>query len=335
MKAFSDFLFTLYRESKHHTQIPAFQNWALAGMQPLLPFDAASWSYGYFDQSGPQIHSIYHYVSGQPEGVTFLNEWGRAEPTLQTLHQSGIARHQRDKGTILLSHSADCAEGQLLCTLSLEPLTGFCHVFSLFTARPAQTCLDETRLLKQSLVPHLVEAFNYVQMQRMYGSLRNRNRILAGAVANEEGVLVASDPAFIMLMRLEWPDWTGPHLPRQIMARPRIPGIIKGSRTTLQISWKEENFFLYVRPRLDVDALTPRELMVARRFGQGESYKEIAKALRLSPTTVRNHIASIYNKLKISDKTSLTSMLSLSNFVEEKSRADTQGEVENPKRFAS
>jgi len=51
--------------------------------------------------------------------------------------------------------------------------------------------------------------------------------------------------------------------------------------------------------------LSKRELTVTEHYASGQSYKEIARELGVSPSTVRNHIASIYRKLEISNKAQL------------------------------
>ena len=51
--------------------------------------------------------------------------------------------------------------------------------------------------------------------------------------------------------------------------------------------------------------LTKRELTVAEYYAAGESYKQSARQLEVSPATIRNHIASIYRKLEINNKAQL------------------------------
>ncbi len=55
--------------------------------------------------------------------------------------------------------------------------------------------------------------------------------------------------------------------------------------------------------------LTDRELAIAERYAQGESHKQIARALFIAPSTVRNHLAAIYRKLGVSSKIALVSAL--------------------------
>lgn len=49
--------------------------------------------------------------------------------------------------------------------------------------------------------------------------------------------------------------------------------------------------------------LSSRELEVLTLIGRGRSNDEIAKALFISPHTVKNHVSSIYRKLGVRDRT--------------------------------
>lgn len=56
--------------------------------------------------------------------------------------------------------------------------------------------------------------------------------------------------------------------------------------------------------------LSSREETIAKRYGEGETYKQIAASLGIAPSTVRNHLAATYRKLGISNKVQLISVLS-------------------------
>ena len=49
--------------------------------------------------------------------------------------------------------------------------------------------------------------------------------------------------------------------------------------------------------------LTPRELEVLAYLTAGTSNREIATELRISVTTVKGHLSSIYTKLHVSNRT--------------------------------
>ena len=49
--------------------------------------------------------------------------------------------------------------------------------------------------------------------------------------------------------------------------------------------------------------MSERELEVLRLISRGQSNKEIAAALFVAESTVKTHVATIYEKLKVTDRT--------------------------------
>jgi DNA-binding response OmpR family regulator len=48
--------------------------------------------------------------------------------------------------------------------------------------------------------------------------------------------------------------------------------------------------------------MTERELQVLRMLAGGKTYKQVARALELSQSTVRNHLHNVYHKLQVVDR---------------------------------
>ena len=72
---------------------------------------------------------------------------------------------------------------------------------------------------------------------------------------------------------------------------------------------KEENMFdLGFINRLTELPITNREKEVLLHLAQGKTNKQISQSLMLSPSTVRNHISSIFTKLKISNRSQATAI---------------------------
>jgi DNA-binding NarL/FixJ family response regulator len=57
------------------------------------------------------------------------------------------------------------------------------------------------------------------------------------------------------------------------------------------------------RSRSEQFGLTAREMDVLRLLGKGYRNREIAESLGLSPTTVKTHVARIFKRLEVSDRT--------------------------------
>lgn len=60
--------------------------------------------------------------------------------------------------------------------------------------------------------------------------------------------------------------------------------------------------------RLSELPITNREKEVLGHLAQGKTNKQISESLMLSPSTVRNHISSIFTKLKISNRSQATAI---------------------------
>jgi DNA-binding NarL/FixJ family response regulator len=52
-------------------------------------------------------------------------------------------------------------------------------------------------------------------------------------------------------------------------------------------------------------SLTPREGQIAQLAAQGIRYNELAKQLKISPHTVKNHLRRVFEKLEVSSRTEL------------------------------
>jgi len=48
--------------------------------------------------------------------------------------------------------------------------------------------------------------------------------------------------------------------------------------------------------------LTPRECQILQRLASGQSNKELARELHISPNTVKTHIARVYEKLEVRNR---------------------------------
>ena len=113
-----------------------------------------------------------------------------------------------------------------------------------------------------------------------------------------------------------WPRWTGDHLPEQLARLITTPGQHILPDRDLVVTVETAPRFqgmglrrLTLRRLTQVDMLSPREREVARALSDGHSHKEVARLLGLAPATVRNQTQSIYQKLGVDNRASLSAML--------------------------
>ncbi|WP_231516989.1 helix-turn-helix transcriptional regulator [Marinobacterium lacunae] len=154
-------------------------------------------------------------------------------------------------------------------------------------------------------MPHLLSAASINQIRSLHALLDTRDEgHPALAVCNREGVLVSSEPGLTDLLLTEWPEWRGPKLPFQ----PGKEGY-HGKQLVVDIHDKEDLLLLVARQLYPIEQLSTREQDVATRFGQGLTYKEIARDIGVSPNTVRHYLRSIYRKLGINNKADISRLL--------------------------
>ena len=112
--------------------------------------------------------------------------------------------------------------------------------------------------------------------------------------------------------------WDMPRLPEPLMAALERAGSRGFSGEQIQLDMEISGGMLILRARIlpiqerhisPVDLLSPRELRAAKLFGEGLSYKEIAREMDVAPATTRNFLQRAYRKLGIQNKTELTMLL--------------------------
>ena len=79
----------------------------------------------------------------------------------------------------------------------------------------------------------------------------------------------------------------------------------------LQIELKPFNDLVIVEiwPQGPLDSLSIREGEIVQTLAKGLTFKEAARELNLSPSTVSNHLYRIYQKLNIGSKSELFKLL--------------------------
>jgi DNA-binding CsgD family transcriptional regulator len=195
---------------------------------------------------------------------------------------------------------------EFLCVIHIDPKTRLSDHLTLYRAPTAAPFTEQERWLLDNLMRHLVAAVSANQIRTLVAkreSLSNP-RNLALAVCDVRGTLHCAERGFVDLLLGEWPQWTGPQLPEEVSGQG-----YQGARLQIEASAVGDLLLLAARSLSPLQQLSARENDVAQRFGEGKTYKEIARDLGLAPNTVRHHIRTIYSKLGVKDKASIAHLL--------------------------
>jgi DNA-binding CsgD family transcriptional regulator len=318
LERFSTILLAIYRAAR---ELPAdqFQDAALRLLKPILSFDSSMWGSGTLSASGMAVHSI-HLFEQPPEMVS---EWAHvnSEDTvayacarrpgwvmnahMPTLFHDRTKRAMRD-------YTTRFEKGSGLITRYNADNSSLISWISLYRADPDRHFGEDDRAGFEALVPHIVEALTInrlIHLDRTFAQEVSRESHLA--VVDVRGMIHTADVGFDALLRREWSGWQGELLPHSLVAALTTDSdtAFRGGRIVVNARRIGDLLFLHARPLTPIDWLSPRESEVAKRFGAGQSYKEVARALGISPTTVRNHLQVIYGKLDVNDKAALANLV--------------------------
>lgn len=302
LQAFSTLTLDLQRLAQHQ-EIEHFQHPALARLSQLLAFDSAWWGRSAVIEGLPQEHSscLYHLPPG------YLADWQsirHLDVTVGRVHATPgqaviVDMRDPDNGSALNWLGQRHGLGELLCVIHIDPQTHLSDHLTLYRKPGAPRFSADDCVLLNNLMLHLVAAVSANQIRTLVAMRETLTspRSLALAVCDPRGVLQCAERGFIDLLLSEWPRWNGPTLPVPLDERGH-----EGKHIQIQASAVGDQWLLAARINRTLPQLSPRENDVAQGFGEGKTYKEVARDLGLSPNTVRHHLRAIYTKLGVKDK---------------------------------
>lgn len=291
-----------------------FRAAALGLLEPAVAFDSGWW--GIANPQAGQVSVMQGHLHRLPP--EFIEDWwGIADVdslARRCAEQPGVTVLDDGSATGMPAEDAFDARYDLagaLSTLLPDESTGLYSFLSLFRGQRSPAFTEAERGLVELLMPHLVQA---EQTHWRLGLGRQFNH--AGewqAQADEAGYLLQASPDFCQLLVREFPAWPGGPLPeplrpllaagqgrwqgRQIEAS--VDPLADGARASPAARCR-----VTLRQRIG-HGLTRREETIARAYAAGDSYKEIARQLGLSPATVRGYLRECYLKLGVSNKAAL------------------------------
>jgi DNA-binding NarL/FixJ family response regulator len=170
------------------------------------------------------------------------------------------------------------------------------------TCANGQEALDAIRTLRPdlALLDFNMPRLNGLQVLEalIAEKLPTRVCFLAASLSDKEIVAVADKGAFGIVLKESAPDTLITALHAIAAGQKWLSGaLVNGASTRLRELQAEIS-------RVS-DALSPREIEIMLRVAEGLSNKEVGRQLKISEGTVKMHLHSIYQKINVSNRTSL------------------------------
>jgi len=314
--ALGKLLNTTYRTAVS-VQIGEFEDLLVPMLQELLPFDSAWMGQSTITSMGPVLHSSRLFNLPQE----YLNDWAkvkRIDPLAQMVTSApgipaSVCIADSNLHEEFRAFFAKFRIAHAMCAISVDPASKVCTHLSLYRNSLASPFSTDQMDFHEAIMPNIVSAIAINRIRHI-----NNAHICTGirssgiALTSSIGVIMHTDPIFGDFMLLEWPDWDGAYLPKALGVPPG-PGVkasYSGKRISVDMEGMDDQVMVVAKFRTKKDLLSPRESAVTVLYGEGNTYKEVAKRLGISPTTVRHHLRQAYSKLGIQDKAEITNVLS-------------------------
>jgi len=312
-------LLSLYRAARE-VGAEQFLDFALNLLKTAVPFDIARWGSFTRDSGGGICFHFAHLMNDDPESVAQYAQ-ARAGDTAGRW----AAEHGGRTGNFHL-REVYCRRDQLgmreyvrrfrhehgLVTSAFRPSLKVGHAISLYGAHQRRPFSERERGTMESLFPHLVEAWSINQALHV-DKIRQAadDRLWLIAIADSAGFLYFSEPGLAALLDTEWPGGDQDRLPECALDALIDSPSARYDGVRIVVLPVRVGSFLYlkVRPRTAIDDLSPRLRAVAVRIADGWTHKEIARELHSAPSTVRNQIQAIHDRLDVRNVAQLVAKL--------------------------
>lgn len=184
------------------------------------------------------------------------------------------------------------------------------ETFSLWRARNEDVFVDEDVYYSNLLIPHAIQSIS-INRRLNVASSPCMERASGFIIAESNGLMHHVDDASIACLRREYTDWLSCYLPLDILAcfQSSSAGRFFGDHIIVNMRRQGSLMMMVVQPKEAGQKLTPAELRVVEKIVQYGTYKETARQLGVSPSTVRNQLHAIYKKLGLRGKDDLIKII--------------------------
>ena len=297
-----------------------YRDWALAQLQNLIDFDGAIWSNGH--QQTVRFHN--HTLVNVPESLTqCLLDNLSINPLANKLFDNlGSPIDMRD---LLTDEDFYCSQIYLTCfkpygierilsSVHLDERTGLFTLLTLYRFERDKPFSEQDKFSQKQALYHLLTAAKhalFLQLEYADNNQTKTHKNSHKAICDNQGYFHQVQTSFIDLLAQYYFKKNEPENAFLKLPFPLDMTTKSYQIDCLQVELRPFNDLIIVEiwPQGPLDSLSLREQEIVQTLAQGLTFKEAARELDLSPSTVSNHLYRIYQKLNIGSKGELFKLL--------------------------
>ncbi len=316
LNSFSEFVTEIAAMSRD-VDAEELARWSVEELSRIIGFDCAWYGWAEISHEGANIHANAS-LNLPDDFYEFWQSMSHQDLLAAQMHANPdqVALYERTSGeqTDGMISLADKYHLKKMAT-AMNQRDGRTSSFYLSGYRAGKIA----KSFDQKETEYLQCAVDQIGTAMKLSSMEETRSIGAGEVTifvNEDGIGILG----LGQMRDElgnfWPEWTGDILPEMLRSVIQSPGqhflVDRELVVTCEEIPKRQGMGLRkltLRKMQPADMLTHREWDVAKALVEGESHKQVARRLGISPATVRNQTSAIYQKLEVGNRTLLFNAL--------------------------
>lgn len=302
-------------ELMRHAEPQVFLRETLLILRRFIGFDSAWWGQVCPGVDGAGPRNLLHASIGL--SPTFAQEWNGVIAACDWFAQDSIG----SLGTVLRA-SGECDEGpeemlafverhglHTIMAITFElPGSGLLFFVCLYRNCPQAAFNDVESMLFLEFTQHMLQSWKHrlADWRAAFGAASLEEM----AVADTRGQLYYLGRRIGDALARHCDDWQGTILPPSMMAAfARLPCGVTLGGAKLVLEPTGELVAMVLAGAGQRAQLSPRELSAALLYARGQSYKEIAREMGLTPSTVRTYLRNAYYSLGVSNKIELAAAL--------------------------
>lgn len=308
------FISQLYRKSLS-VSLKEFPTWALDLLRQVIPFDGAIWGTGHtttkkfhtqvtLDVSEDIFNKLLEHLPINPIIEQITQSLGSA------INMSDVISDEKFYHSELYHKCFKPYEiERILSSINLDERSGIFTLLTLYRYDREHLFTPREQKLQSRLLYHLMSCFAYRQLfeiSQQTATENNQDKEYISALCDVKGIYHCVTQQFF--------DVLDEHMPKNSHQTFPINSFQNNNhfiQNNLHFSIKAvgELFKISIRVINQLDSLTSREQEVIEGVSHGKTFKQIAKELALSPSTVSNHVYRIYIKLGINTRSELIALV--------------------------